>query len=664
MPERCRTIAALVLMVSLAAGASAQERVLSGDWVLRQIEGLIGDVAGLDVEIGNIDVELLQSEPLLRIEDFVLQGIGDLPLVSIGRVEASVVSGSLLTGDFRLGVARLEDVDANLFVDESGRPNWQPLLAGPPADEPPAGGIAPSIPAINEIELAPVDVAYVNRATGQEAAFVLEMTGATAADSDPVEARLDGEVNGVPIVLEALFSELGRLAEAPAEFELALDLAVGDANRISVAGPVFDSEGYLAPDLRLELAIDAPATLLAAASQAERPLPVVRASTQIGRDGDVWLLNGLDAMIGDTDLNGDIRADPSTQPPTLYANLATDTLHLDALLADLGIPLPGAAADAAAEEASEEATESEPAEGEPPRRVLPDDPIAFELAMNRVLGGLRYRIDSVESDSIPLDDARVSIDFEPSRLLLDQLALGLAGGTVLMDGSLDMREDVPRLLAGLDIRHLGTGRLLSVAGLPQEITGDLGGQAKFWLRGNSVAELLGGLDGGMFLVMDGGQLDALIVEALGVDIAESLAVLLDPGDETVELGCTYLNLFAADGRLDIEEFLIDTQDTLLLADGRIDFGDETLSIAIEPQARDFSPLSAPTRVAVEGPFSAPSFGVGGAGLVGAAAAAVVGPIISGAVALVPFLAVGAEEAIDEPPPACSALGTLLEESDS
>ena len=57
-----------------------------------------------------------------------------------------------------------------------------------------------------------------------------------------------------------------------------------------------------------------------------------------------------------------------------------------------------------------------------------------------------------------------------------------------------------------------------------------GGQAKLTINGNSIRDMAAAADGELAVIMDGGQINALIIEALGLDLGEVLAVLA-AGDE-------------------------------------------------------------------------------------------------------------------------------------
>ena len=110
--------------------------------------------------------------------------------------------------------------------------------------------------------------------------------------------------------------------------------------------------------------------------------------------------------------------------------------------------------------------------------------------------------------------------------------------------------------------------------------------------------------------MAGGAIDALIIEAIGLDIAESIMVLLDSIAQTEEdktpIRCAIVNLELEDGVATARPILIDTVDSKITVDGRINLRDETLDIFIESRPKDLSLFSANQPIHVDGPLLSPS----------------------------------------------------------
>ena len=137
-----------------------------------------------------------------------------------------------------------------------------------------------------------------------------------------------------------------------------------------------------------------------------------------------------------------------------------------------------------------------------------------------------------------------------------------------------------------------------------------------------------------------GELDSPAVELAGLDLVQSLGDLLSPGEETFPLRCAYASLFAESGVVSVEQFVIDTRDTVFLAKGSADLGAETLDLAFEPHPKDPSLLAARTSAGIGGTFAAPEFEAGPELTARIVAAAALAAAATPAAALLAFVETG------------------------
>src|SRR5690606_11508343 len=119
------------------------------------------------------------------------------------------------------------------------------------------------------------------------------------------------------------------------------------------------------------------------------------------------------------------------------------------------------------------------------------------------------------------------------------------------------------------------------------ITGRLSGHAKVAGSGRSTAAILGSLDGEMYTWVRDGTLSHLVVEALGLDIAQGLG-LLAVGDHPLPLHCAVAQLQADDGVVHTQLFLLDTPDSTVLVDGSASLAKEQLKLTLTARPKDFS----------------------------------------------------------------------------
>jgi uncharacterized protein involved in outer membrane biogenesis len=320
--------------------------------------------------------------------------------------------------------------------------------------------------------------------------------------------------------------------------------------------------------------------------------------------GNEMKVTGLDGEVGDSDISGDAAVDLRPEPPTVTAKLHSDLLDVDDLAGLAGAPPaagPGETASPAQEQRAEQADQDD--------RLLPTKEIDADLWRRADLN-VEFDAARIESAFLPIDRIRAHVVSEKGWLTVDPLVTGLADGTIVGFASLDATQQP--LAAALDIRveALRLEDMLAKLKIEGEGFGEIDGRIRLEGRGASVDRLLGSADGQAVLAMTGGAIDALIIEAIGLDIAESVAVLLDSMGQTEEdktpIRCAIVNLEFEDGVATTSPVLIDTVDSKIIVDGRINLRDETLDIFIESQPKDPSPLSANQPIHVDGRMLSPS----------------------------------------------------------
>jgi uncharacterized protein involved in outer membrane biogenesis len=155
------------------------------------------------------------------------------------------------------------------------------------------------------------------------------------------------------------------------------------------------------------------------------------------------------------------------------------------------------------------------------------------------------------------------------------------------------------------VQGLKLAPLFPTAKTMQEALGTLYGSAQLKGQGESVAALLGTSDGTASLAVDGGRISALLVELIGLDVAESL-LLLGRKHNQVELRCAVAGFDVKKGVATTDSFVIDTSDTVIQVDGSVDLGQERMDLETKPYPKDPSPLALRTPLLMKGPLRHPT----------------------------------------------------------
>jgi uncharacterized protein involved in outer membrane biogenesis len=480
-----------------------------------------------------------------------------------GRLE--VESGTLVYRDALVAV----DLDARYsLVDQSrvpaaGDPGRVPAPAG--AASAPDGGLA--FDAHGSYQKQPLRI-------GLQTAGVLPVIAEDAATL-ALPVKLDARIGGARIVFDGTATDVLRLSALQGRF--------------TVQGPSLAAFGD-------PLHVTLPTT------------PPFRAEGRIAKQGLVWNAVVDRATIGSSRLGGAFTYDPRPARPVLSGRLNGSRL----LLADLG-PAVGAPAKASpAVPAVAPATAARKPAAKP-GHVLPDR--AFDLPSLRAMDANVL----VDIDNLDLGSSLL----EPLRPLRTHL---IVDDGVLRLREIDARTGQGRLSGGVQLDGRGAQALwtadLGWSGVrlerwihqprggeaPPYATGSLSGEARMTGQGRSTAAILGSLRGGVRMHLTGATISHLAVEAAGLDIAESLGLLIK-GDDTLKVQCSVADLAAEQGVLRPRALVLDTNDSTLWVDGSVSLATEKLDLRVVTTPKDFSPLTLRTPLTLRGTFANPQVSV-------------------------------------------------------
>jgi uncharacterized protein involved in outer membrane biogenesis len=319
---------------------------------------------------------------------------------------------------------------------------------------------------------------------------------------------------------------------------------------------------------------------------------------KLARDGSTIHYRDFHGRIGDTDMAGDMSVELDRSPPYARARLVSKHLDLDDLAVLVGAP--PATGEGETANAAQRAQAAERARG---TRVLPDRP--FHLGKLRSLDAdVTLEATEVESKRLPVESISVHATLGDGVLRLRPLDLGLAGGKV--DGSieLDARHDVLRSAAELKARDIDLPRL--APRFKETSIGRVAGNARLTARGNSLAQMFAAANGEISTGMGKGRMSNLLLELAGLDVAESLKFLLGR-DKAVDVRCAYADFSVEDGVMHSRAMALDTSDTVITGEGKVDLKDERLDLTLRPRPRDVSPVALRVPLQVGGTLKDPKF---------------------------------------------------------
>jgi uncharacterized protein involved in outer membrane biogenesis len=562
--------------------------------------------------------------------------------------------GSLITADVTIEgasvhvdgkvhdlAAPLAGFEAKLTIDA---PELGPILAGydvPYADQIPSAEVSGQIAHGGEQTTVSME--------GSIGGDTLELQGGyegaiTAFLNPHVDLHLEGSALGAvpaqlgfasrPIESYRIDAKVEERPDGPSPVNL--DLTI-ENTRVRFDGSIDELRALKGIEGRIHAEGPDPAAVLDLFKLPSISLPPYDVAGQVTWRGDDMKVTGLDGKLGDSDIRGNMGVDLRPELPAVIADLHSDLLDLDDLAGLIGAPRDTGAGETASP-AQEQQAERREREG----RLLPTKEINPDLWRKLDLD-VKYNADRIESDYLPIDRIRTHVTSNGGWLTVDPLVTGLADGTIIGFVSLDATQDPVADEFDIRIKALQLQDMLAKLGVSGEGLGEFNGRVRLKGRGTSANQLLGSANGQTVLTMTGGGLDALIVEAIGLDIAESLAVLLDSAAQTdedkVPIRCAIVNLQIDQGIATAQPIVIDTTDSKITVDGKINLGDETLDLFIQALPKDVSPLSFNQPIHVDGRILSPSVNPAP----GKIENEVLGWVLAPLAAVLPFFDVGGEE---------------------
>ena len=480
----------------------------------------------------------------------------------------------------------------------------------------------------NALRISDTELSY--QLPEQELRIEAQIVSREIEDSEAPGARVEGHGSRG----DEQFSfdlTMGPLLDLRAEeqpYPIQGSLISGDT-KATIDGTLIQPLELKAFDIRFDIAGPNPAALNPVTGLSLPDLSQYQASGRLRLENGLLRATELRTKIGESDLDGELRFDFNGRP-MLWATLHSDQLNTRDLIAV------GRAADESDEQAPEEFKSGS--------EVFDHEPLDLQV-LGRFDAQIRYQAANIQAKDVPLNDVSLVASLDEGVLRVQPLSVGLGGGSVNVEGQLNAREPVLQGELSLSMQQVNLTPLLQEADLPQlakDTAGILGGKGQLRFAGESIAELMAGLDGVVELAMSGGYLDSVAVEVVGFDAGEALlAAVAD--DQKVPLRCTYAKAVAEDGLVTLKNLYINTADTNILGSGTINLATEELDLVIRPHAKDFSLLSAETPVQLQGHLGDLKVNVVSAGLLAKGAASVVGALLAPPLAILPWVEPGTGE---------------------
>ena len=319
-------------------------------------------------------------------------------------------------------------------------------------------------------------------------------------------------------------------------------------------------------------------------------LPDLVVDGELRHSGDRWEARGFSGRIGDVDLNGSLAVDRSGAVPRVSGALEAPSFDVDAftaLLDELGLAAP----------------DDDSSAGLIPSFDLPTG------TLHEVEADLDLELTDISGLAASLRSVVTTISLESARLAFNPIDARVAGGRITGESALNARHTPASADLVLDLESIDLAQLLRGTAAADYVAGTVSGRLSLLGTGATLDQVLATSNGEASLVIEGGWAAGMALEAVGLDVVETLALYVGD-DGRVPIDCGRLDLVVDEGVARIERLLIDTRDSLVLGDGTVTLETEALDLAVRTRARDFSLIDVAAPIRIEGTLQDPSFAIG------------------------------------------------------
>jgi len=556
-------------------------------------------------------------------------------MVTVRRAAIELSAGALLEGELRILRIDIEGVDALLESDGAARYNWQFTAAtARGAERKPVADYsrAPRFE-LERVVASDVLIAYRDGSKAPLQALTIETIDLRSNDSGSEVAlalavgkqrwKVEGQVGPGAILLAG---------KEDWPFDLRLE---GDGATASAKGALGTGKraGSVVADVSAELATAATlAPLGPAAARVPMPLAVSTRLQYAARD---LRADSLQVSIGGQAIAGRMALKTGQPRPRLDAALASKSIDLTKL---------GFAS-------TNNAGAPSRAAGKAPAPPFANTPLPFP-ALPDVDLSVELKAESLRlPDMPPLSSLRVRVSTTASRVALDDVEFGVAGGRVRGRANLALAAAAPpRWDVSFDAKSASIEALdAALAGGGHFQGGRVDLSADLAMAGTTPRDLAASANGNVLLAASDATLAGGTAAALDRNVLMTMLRLLIPKGSTARalaVQCTVVNLPLRRGVASIDRSIAaETREVAVVASGVINLVEQTLRLELRPSVKKGLGLN-PANLAtdfmeISGPLQNPQMGVGARGAVRGATKVGVGVATGGLSLLVPSV-VGAK----------------------
>jgi uncharacterized protein involved in outer membrane biogenesis len=551
------------------------------DW--NQMRGPVGRYlshrSGREVRIeGNLAVKLFSWQPSVDAGGIYVGnpkwvGTAQAARVKQLRVEFRLVP--LIFGKLIIPLLKVDEPDILLVRDESGRTNWD------------SGGRNPN----EALKLPPIRRFLVSNGHVRidDAVRKLHFAG-TVNSSEELGNKVaaftllgDGTLNKNKFMADVTGGPLLNV-DSSKPYNFHADVRAGETHAV-VNGAI--TEPFHLDRFTAGINVSGPslADIYFLTGLVLPHTPPYHLTVNVQRDGTFYRLNDINAMLGGTDLAGNLTVDASDKIPVLGGRVASRLLKFE----DLGSVVGGG--------------KSAPVQS---KYMLPETELHTER-LRQINAEVDYSAVSISSRDFPLRSLTTHISVQGGVMNLKPLAFTFTQGKLSGSVRIDARKDIPT--SSVDARITDVRAENFIKGSDKPITGLLEARAVLTGTGKSVHAAAANASGTFTAVVPSGGMRHSLAEWMGVDVLSALSLNLSGDTSDTNLRCAVASFDAKNGMMTSRQILIDTDPVRVDGGGTINLGDEVLDMQMQGKPKNFQIMRVRAPITITGSLEHPKLGV-------------------------------------------------------
>jgi uncharacterized protein involved in outer membrane biogenesis len=561
-------VVAIVVVVVLVAAVWIIIGTYDYNKLKPQIESAFKEATGRELSLkGNLDLKV-GLQPTLVVNDAALQNVSWGSRPEMAEIKRFEVQLSLLPLVFRqIAVRRIVLASPDILVEtkatgESNLDFFTKLSAESGKKEKPSATKVEL--SVNKMSIQDGRLTYRDGKTKKVYAVVLARLDASAGSPDsPLKVALKGSYNSKPFEVTGDLVPLASFSDATRKWPLKVNVSAGGAI-IGVDGTIKDVANAQGLDLKIAVKVKDAAGLGAFLGE---PLPVQGPVDMSCRVTDPrpksYAIGDLKLAAAGSDLGGSLVMDLSKTRPALTADLQSKKIDLR--------PLAG----------NEKAPPKKKASSS---RVFPDTPLPL-APLQLVDATVSLKATEVYTPQVALHNLDAKVTLLDGHLSVLPLTALIGGGK--LDARIDLKPHgkAAQMATLVTVKQLDTGAMLRELKESEMVEGRLDAHVDVTGSGESMAAIMAGLNGMVYVIMGEGKINNKYLGLLGGDISTSILHMINPLKKEAPytaITCMVAGFKITNGMADTTAFALNTDAMSVIGNGTINLRTEGLDLSMNP----------------------------------------------------------------------------------